>query len=215
MKTMLFKHIFMKIKQNYKRFLSLLSMALLGIGFYAGIEACSPDMLKTLDKFYDDIDSWAFQTEMFFLTNRYKQLTDIQKDFLDNQKSVVSDYHLFKNVIFSKMTLDVNNFNKYQKIYHILEEDLPKPNVIIIVNATLETIMKRIKMRNRHFEQNIDPNYLQTLIDSYHEYTALLKENHEEIKVIELNGDELDYVNNPKHLQQVIKKIDEMIGQED
>ena len=168
-----------------------------------------------LDKFYDDIDSWAFQTEMFFLTNRYKQLTDIQKDFLDNQKSVVSDYHLFKNAIFSKMTLDVNNFNKYQKIYHILEEDLPKPNVIIIVNATLETIMKRIKMRNRHFEQNIDPNYLQTLIDSYHEYTALLKENHEEIKVIELNGDELDYVNNPKHLQLVIKKIDEMIGQED
>ena len=54
MKTMLFKHIFMKIKQNYKRFLSLLSMALLGIGFYAGIEACSPDILKTLDKFYDD-----------------------------------------------------------------------------------------------------------------------------------------------------------------
>ena len=54
MKTMLFKHIFMKIRQNYKRFLSLLFMALLGIGFYAGIEACSPDMLKTLDKFYDD-----------------------------------------------------------------------------------------------------------------------------------------------------------------
>lgn len=51
MKTILFKHIFMKIKQNYKRFLS---MALLGIGFYAGIEACCPDMLKTLDKFYDD-----------------------------------------------------------------------------------------------------------------------------------------------------------------
>ena len=56
MKTMLFKHIFMKIRQNYKRFLSLLFMALLGIGFYAGIEACSPDMLKTLDKFYDDND---------------------------------------------------------------------------------------------------------------------------------------------------------------
>ena len=56
MKTMLFKHIFMKIKQNFKRFLSLLFMALLGIGFYAGIEACSPDMLKTLDKFYDDND---------------------------------------------------------------------------------------------------------------------------------------------------------------
>ena len=60
MKTMLIKHIFMKIRQNYKRFLSLLFMALLGIGFYAGIEACSPDMLKTLDKFYDDNNVYDF-----------------------------------------------------------------------------------------------------------------------------------------------------------
>lgn len=168
-----------------------------------------------LDKFYDDIESWAFQTEMFFLTNRYKQLTDIQKDYLDQNQSVVSDYHLFKNVIFSKMTLDDNNFDKYQKIYHILEEGLPKPNVIIIVNATLETILKRIKMRNRHFEQNIDPTYLQTLIDSYHEYTTLLKENHEDIPIIELNGDDLDYVKYPEHLAQIIKQIDEIIQQED
>ena len=53
MKSMLIKHIFMKIKDNYKRFLSLLSMALLGVGFYSGIQACSPDMLKTLDNFYE------------------------------------------------------------------------------------------------------------------------------------------------------------------
>ena len=70
MKTMLFKHIFMKIRQNYKRFLSLLFMALLGIGFYAGIEACSPDMLKTLDKFYDD-NSWKYNLYIvrYSLTN--------------------------------------------------------------------------------------------------------------------------------------------------
>lgn len=54
MKSMLIKHIFIKIKANYKRFLSLLSMALLGVGFYSGIQACSPDMLKTLDNFYDN-----------------------------------------------------------------------------------------------------------------------------------------------------------------
>ena len=53
MKSMLIKHIFIKIKANYKRFLSLLSMALLGVGFYSGIQACSPDMLKTIDNFYD------------------------------------------------------------------------------------------------------------------------------------------------------------------
>ena len=167
-----------------------------------------------LDKFYDDIESWAFQTEMFFLTNRYKQLSDIQKDYLNQQQSVVSDYHLFKNVIFSKMTLDRHNFDKYQKIYHILEEDLPKPNVIVVLNASLETILNRIKMRNRHFEQNIDPNYLQTLIDSYHEYTSLLKQNHEDIPIIELSGDNLDFIKHPEDLEKIIRQIDEVIQQE-
>ena len=68
MKSMLIKHIFIKIKANYKRFLSLLSMALLGVGFYSGIQACSPDMLKTLDNFYDFIlqttDHNIFNTEI-------------------------------------------------------------------------------------------------------------------------------------------------------
>lgn len=164
-----------------------------------------------LDKFYDDIESWAFQTEMFFLTNRYKQLTDIEKDHLFKGQSVVSDYHLFKNVIFSKMTLDGYNFDKYQKIYHILEDGLPKPNVIIVLNASLETILERIKMRNRHFEQNIDPNYLQTLIDSYHEYTTLLKQNHEDIPIIELCGDDLDFIKHPEDLEKIIKQIDDII----
>lgn len=167
-----------------------------------------------LDKFYDDIESWAFQTEMFFLTNRYKQLTDIEKDYLSKGHSVISDYHLFKNVIFSKMTLDGYNFDKYQKIYHILEDGLPKPNVIIVLNGSLETILKRIKMRNRHFEQNIDPHYLQTLIDSYHEYTTLLKQNHEDIPIIELCGDNLDFVKHPEDLEKIIKLIDAIIQQE-
>lgn len=144
---------------------------------------------------------------MFFLTNRYKQLSDIQKHYLNQHQSVISDYHLFKNVLFSKMTLDEYNFKKYYQIYQILEEDLPKPNVIIVLNASLETILARIKKRNRHFEQNIDPNYLQTLIDSYHDYTLLMKQTHEDIPIIEINGDELDFVKNHDDLLLIIKKV--------
>lgn len=164
-----------------------------------------------LDKFYDNIDEWAFQTEMFFLTNRYKQLSDIQKNYLNKNQSVISDYHLFKNVLFSKMTLDSYNFEKYLRIYHILEEDLPKPNVIIILNASLETILTRIKKRNRHFEQKIDSQYLQTLIDSYHDYTLLMKQEHENIPIIEINGDTLDFVANPEDLAIIIEKIEQAI----
>ncbi len=165
-----------------------------------------------LDKFYDNIDEWAFQTEMFFLTNRYKQLSDIQKDYLNQSQSVISDYHLFKNVLFSKMTLDDYNFKKYLRIYHILEEDLPKPNVIIVLNASLETILTRIKKRNRHFEQNIDSNYLQTLIDSYHSYTSLMKQTHEDIPIIEINGDLVDFIANPEDLNLIIQEIEKAIN---
>lgn len=167
-----------------------------------------------LDKFYDDIDSWAFQTEMFFLTNRYKQLTDINRDYLNQNKSVIADYHLFKNLIFGKMTLPTSQYDKYEKIYHILEEDLPKPNVIIVLNASLETVMARIAKRNRHFEQQIDPNYLKQLIESYHECTNQLK-SQQDIPIIEINGDEVDFIKYPNHLQSIINQIDEIIQRGD
>ena len=89
MKTMLFKHIFMKIKQNFKRFLSLLFMALLGIGFYAGIEACSPDMLKTLDKFYDDNDVY----DIMILSNLGLNNKDVDSlSEIDGIDKVVGSY---------------------------------------------------------------------------------------------------------------------------
>ncbi len=163
-----------------------------------------------LDKFYDDIDAWAFQTEMFFLTNRYKQLTDIQKDYLANNESIISDYHLFKNLIFSHMTLSEKQHDKFEKIYHILEEDLPQPNVLIVLNGSLDTVLSRIKKRNRHFEQNIDPNYLSTLIDSYHNYTKRLKES-TDLPIIEINADDVDFIKNPKQLDAIINEINTII----
>src|SRR5699024_4513607 len=76
-----------------------------------------------LNKFYTDIHEWSFQTEMFFLCNRYKQLEDIEKQFLDKQTPVVADYHILKNLIFSERTLQGRQRDKYHQIYSILTED--------------------------------------------------------------------------------------------
>lgn len=83
--------------------------------------------------------------------------------------------------------------------------------MIIVLNASLETILMRIKKCNRHFEQNINPQYLQTLIDSYHDYTLLMKQNHENIPIIEINSDTLDFVANPEDLSIIIEKIEQTI----
>lgn len=164
-----------------------------------------------LNKFYDDIEEWSFQTEMFFLCNRYKQLSDIQKKYLSKQQPVVADYHTFKNLIFARRTLPADEYAKYEEIYHILTRDMPVPNVIIYLHASLDTLMKRIALRGRDFERKIDPAYLQQLADDYEVFIADFEAAHPEIPVLRFNGDEIDFVCDTGDLQLILNKVDETI----
>jgi len=65
-----------------------------------------------LDKFYDNIEEWSYHTEMFFLCNRYKQLEDIERNYLDNGKPAIADYHILKNIIFARRTLQKDKLEK-------------------------------------------------------------------------------------------------------
>ena len=164
-----------------------------------------------LNKFYEDIEEWSFQTEMFFLCNRYKQLSDIQKKFLSQQQPVVADYHIFKNLIFARRSLPADEYAKYEEIYYILTKDMPVPNVIIYLHATLDTLMKRIALRGRDFEKNIDPSYLQRLSEDYEQFIADFEAAHPDIPVLHFNGDEIDFVNDQRDLQAILSKVDETI----
>ncbi|GHI01594.1 deoxynucleoside kinase [Neobacillus kokaensis] len=160
-----------------------------------------------LGKFYENIEEWSFQTEMFFLCNRFKQLGDINTHFLSKKQPVVADYHIFKNLIFAQRTLNGEEYNKYHKIYQILTEDMPKPNVIIYLNASLDTLLKRIKLRGREVEKNISPLYLEQLSLDYEQTIALFEKEHPEIPVLRFNGDELDFVKNEHDLELIFEKL--------
>lgn len=159
-----------------------------------------------LGKFYDNIEEWSFQTEMFFLCNRYKQLTDIHS-ILDQQRPVVADYHIFKNLIFAKRTLKPSEYVKYEAIYNILTADMPVPNVVIYLHATVDTLMQRIAMRGREFERLIARDYMEQLVSDYHIFIEQFERQHPEIPVIRVNGDDYDFVKNPNDLQQVMAII--------
>jgi deoxyguanosine kinase len=161
-----------------------------------------------LNKFYEDIEEWSFQTEMFFLCNRYKQLSDIQKKFISNQEPVVADYHIFKNLIFAKRTLPEEEYAKYEAIYKILTADMPKPNMVIYLHASLDTLMKRIKLRGREFEQMITPDYMEQLSADYHEFIERFEREHPEIPVLRFNGDELDFVQNRSDLEVILSHVE-------
>ena len=160
-----------------------------------------------LGKFYDNIEEWSFQTEMFFLCNRYKQLGDINTHYLSKNKSVVADYHILKNLIFAQRTLNSDEYQKYYKIYQILTEDMPRPNVIIYLNASLDTLLKRIKLRGREVEKNISPLYLEQLSIDYEQTITEFERTHPEIPVLRFNGDELDFVKNKEDLNILLKNL--------
>ncbi|PHD05136.1 deoxynucleoside kinase [Bacillus wiedmannii] len=160
-----------------------------------------------LGKFYEDIDEWSFQTEMFFLCNRYKQLEDINIKYLNQRKPVVADYHIFKNLIFASRTLKNSQYDKYMQIYRILTQDMPVPNVIVYLTASLETLQTRIAMRGREFEKNIDPNYLLQLTKDYETAMDTFKKDHPDIPVLKFNGDDMDFVKNPDDLNVILSAL--------
>lgn len=164
-----------------------------------------------LGKFYENIEEWSFQTEMFFLCNRYKQLEDIERDYLSKYKPVVADYHIFKNMIFAKRTLPKDKFLKYEQIFNILTKDMPTPNIIVYLHASLETILKRIELRGRKLEQNIQASYLAQLTQDYEMFMDHFEKEYPSIPVIRIDGDKVDFVYYQEHLDQIIEQISKQL----
>ena len=161
-----------------------------------------------LNKFYDDIAEWSFQTEMFFLCNRYKQLNDVEKKYLSNKNPVVADYHIFKNLIFAKRTLSEVEYEKYESIYQILTKDMPVPNIVIYIDASIDVLVERIEMRGRDFEKKISSDYLEQLSADYRMFIDNFEKRHPEVPVLRFNGDEIDFVQNGQDLQLILEKVD-------
>ena len=96
---------------------------------------------------------------------------------------------------------------KYLKIFDILTEGMPQPNLVIYINASLETVMRRIKLRGRDFEKNISSDYIKQLSSDYETFMQNFTLTHPNIPVLQFNGDELDFVKNPDDLTLILEKI--------
>ncbi|RUN47143.1 deoxyguanosine kinase, partial [Staphylococcus epidermidis] len=148
-----------------------------------------------------------FQTEMFFLCNRYKQIRDIES----LNQGIVSDYHIHKNKIFAKNTLDAKEFDKFSRIFDILTEDIEMPNTIIFLDADLDVLKSRIAQRNRSFESQIEDDYLLTLKKDYLAYYESLK--NDGANVIRIDTSQQDFVKNDYDYQNILNLVKPMIGE--
>ena len=170
-----------------------------------------------LSKFYTDIKGYALQTEAFFLFNRVKQLEDTENDLLSKGKGVVSDYHIIKNLIFAGLTLDKMQFHRYKQVYNTFVNDLPQPDIIVYLNSETDVLMKRIAMRDRSFERQMDRNYIEELRTEYKYYFNPLSIKHnfmgKEPIIIKIDNSNLDFLNNDKDRQFIIDKVKDAIAQ--
>lgn len=157
-----------------------------------------------LSDFYEDIDKWSFQTEMFFLCNRYKILTELSNDI-----SVVSDYHILKNKVFANNTLNDKEYKMFEEIYDILTREVRKPDVTVFLTADLDVLKQRIQLRNRDFESHIEDDYLLKLTEDYRRVYESMKRDHQTILI---DTSDMDFVNNAADYEQIVQQIKDIIG---
>ena len=160
-----------------------------------------------LPRFYADTRKFAFQTQLFFLLNRYQQQKELsQRDLF--AKTVVSDYLFAKDRIFAYLNLDENELYLYEQVYVLLDASLPKPDLVIYLQASSDTLIERIKKRGKEYEKNISEDYLKRLVDAYNKYFFYYTAT----PLLVVNTTEIDFVNNPQDLSNLVKEIKSIKG---
>jgi len=155
-----------------------------------------------LPKFYEDMKRYALSTQLFFLFQRADQIQKIsQKDMF--KESIIADFFLEKDPIFAKINLDEEEFKLYHQIFSHLQLKAPKPDLIIYIQTSVETLEKRIKERNIDFEIDISTRYLETIAESYSEFFH----SYDYSPLLILNNESLDILKDKNAIDLLIKRI--------
>lgn len=165
-----------------------------------------------LEKFYQDPEFWSFQTECFFLCNRYSQLKQVKED-VSSGNTVIGDYHIMKNLIFAELNLKDEELAKYKDLYKTMVSGFDYPDIIVYSDASLEETMRRIRLRDRSIEKNIDEKYIESLVHSYKEKMKIeniLKE-YPGTQLIKIHSDSVDFFKTPERLHELYKKVSNAI----
>lgn len=156
-----------------------------------------------LPKFYEDAKRYAFTLEMSFLADRYQQISDdlsqldLFKDF------IISDYDIFKSLIFSKITLPEDEFKLYRKLFYLMYKDIAKPELYVYLYQNTARLQENIKKRGREYELNIENEYLDKINSGYLEFLKNQSELH--VKIIDIS--ERDFVDNRKDYLWILNEI--------
>jgi deoxyadenosine/deoxycytidine kinase len=155
-----------------------------------------------LEDFYKDRPGTAFQVELYFLLTRYKQQLDtIQQDLFD--RLFIADYTFPKNRIFAYLNLADDELFLFDKLFNLLEPQVPLPDLVLYLTADVSTCMARIRRRGRGYEKQISENYIRQLIDAYNHYYY----HYSKTPLLVVDTSHLDFEHNPEDLVELIHQL--------
>lgn len=158
-----------------------------------------------LKDFYRDMKRWSFQLQVYFLSHRFRT----HKKIIESRKSVVQDRSIYEDVeIFARNLylmgrMEKRDYENYRNLFHEMAAYLKPPDLIVYLKADISTLLKQIKIRGREFEKTIETSYLSRLNRSYGQWTR----NYKLGKLLIIDSTKLDFVNNRKHFESILKKV--------
>jgi deoxyguanosine kinase len=158
-----------------------------------------------LAKFYQARETYAFQNQTFFLLNRYRQQMQLSQQDLFKQ-NVIADYLFAKDKIFATVTLSAEELSLYQQIYALLDGRVPKPDLVVYLQARPEVLYKRIKKRDKKYERRVTFEYLKEVAQAYNQFFF----HYDETPLLVVNTSEIDFVSSSNDLADLIKEINNM-----
>jgi deoxyadenosine/deoxycytidine kinase len=167
-----------------------------------------------LEDFYNNMTSWSFHSQIFFLTRRlltHRKLLDHPTSAIQD-RTVYEDAEIFAYNLYLQGHMTDRDYHSYRELYMVLSQFLPPPDLVVYLRATTETLLARIRHRGRDFEQQIQPEYLDQLNDLYQEWI----DNFTLCPVLTVPADDLDFVAHDGHLSLIVSKIhDKLAGKEE
>lgn len=145
-----------------------------------------------LERFYQDRDRWAFQTQLAFLASRFRQQKELAERDLFHE-FVVSDYTFDKDRIFARQTLEGDELQLYESLFRLMEPTIPTPDLVVYLRSSPERLLENIAKRDRPYERNMDPEYIADLHEAYDRYFH----GYDRTPLLVVNVAEIDFVENP------------------
>ena len=166
-----------------------------------------PQANPFLPLFYRDMRRYALPTQLFFLFQRVQQLEGVRQPDLFG-KPIVADFTLAKDPLFARLTLDDAEYQLYAKIHDHVKPQAPVPDLVIYLQASVDTLVHRVKKRGNPIEAGMGDDYLRRLSEAYTRYFY----DYEDSRLLIVNSERLNFVDVPEHLDLLVERIEALRG---